>query len=91
MRVRGVQAVRGAARDCPFEESCGVPRCEVRDEIAVACHRVDGLGAGNECPHDECAVCIVEAQHRERVGVAAFDDRVDGGGGQGSLHRGSLD
>ena len=54
-----------------------MPAREVREQIAVARHRVDGLGARDERADDGRPVDLVRPEHRERIGVATFDDRVD--------------
>ena len=82
--VRGAQPIRRSARNRALEKSGVVPARERRERRAIARYDIDGSGAGNERPHDDAAVSLVDAEHRERVGMAAFDDRVDGGGGQHS-------
>ena len=82
--VRGEQPVGGPLRDRAFEEARGVAARQVGQQFAVGGHRVDALGAGHERAHDDPPVRLVRTQHRERIVVAAFDDGLDDGGGQGS-------
>ena len=82
--VGGAQAIAHAPRQRALEEPAGVPPRQVREQRAVGGHGVERVGARDVRAKHRRAGDVVEAEHGERVAVAAFDDRFDRAGEQGA-------
>ncbi len=66
-----------AAGSGPSKKPAGVALRERRERRAVLGDGLERLRAGNVRAQHDAAVDLVEAEHRERIGVAALDDRRD--------------
>ena len=85
--VAGAQEVAREPRDRSLEKARPMALPQGPEQLAVAGRHLDLVGAGHERPHQQAAADVVHAEHRERIAMAALDDRLHGRASEGARGR----